>query len=307
MAGAGASAPAAGSTANSGNVTAPNDRDGHHYLTPEQSTVMFKDKLKDIDVMLENYRDALMSRGVPDGDWLADFILKTKFAMTRQAAYEVDVASGHAADSEFSANEYAYPDITALSNGTFYDNLAESFKEHCLRDTNPNWGSREYGWKNNCQRCVVAYEAMRRGMVVETYPSTFGDSHLSHCPWDAWVNPDVKLGGINPSSSISANMSLWGDGARAQVAFLYNGNPPKDGHTVVAEMENGQLVFKDPQTGESMGPLEMFDDVDLSTVKFWRIDNLEMTDYKKVCFKEDDRWYHTSQDVLQRLNTLRQR
>ena len=44
--------------------------------------------------------------------------------------------------------------------------------EYDLAKVNPNYATKERQWRENCQGCVSAYEARRRGYDVEALPNT---------------------------------------------------------------------------------------------------------------------------------------
>lgn len=76
-------------------------------------------------------------------------------------------------------------------------------------------------------------------------------------------------------------MSIWGDGARAQIVVLWERG---GGHTFVAEQENGKTHFYDPQNAQFNCSL-YFDDVVLDSVNFCRIDRLNPSEYIKECME----------------------
>lgn len=98
---------------------------GSHKI---DATSMYKSKLADIDVYIDNYREALLARGVPDGEWLKSTLAIHKAKMKEQAGYEIDLLTGHQLDSTDNPNAYNYPDDNQWSE--FYDNLAAEYREY---------------------------------------------------------------------------------------------------------------------------------------------------------------------------------
>jgi predicted nucleic acid-binding Zn-ribbon protein len=92
------------------------------------ATSMYKSKLADIDAYIENYREALLARGVPEGEWLKSTLAIHKAKMMEQAGYEIDSLTGHRLDSTNNPNAYIYPGDNQWSE--FYDNLAAEYREY---------------------------------------------------------------------------------------------------------------------------------------------------------------------------------
>ena len=97
-----------------------------HY-SREMTDNMWQRNMESTDAMIDNYKEALMERGVPDGEWLNNTLSRHRAAMLEQCGYELDVASGHSQDSTNDANAYSWPgDYHA-----FYDQLAEEYRQYC--------------------------------------------------------------------------------------------------------------------------------------------------------------------------------
>lgn len=97
-----------------------------HY-SREMTDNMWQRNVESTDAMIDNYKEALMERGVPDGEWLNNTLSRHRAAMLEQCGYELDVASGHSRDSTNDANAYSWPgDYHA-----FYDQLAEEYRQYC--------------------------------------------------------------------------------------------------------------------------------------------------------------------------------
>ena len=100
-----------------------------HY-SREMTDNMWQRNVESTDAMIDNYKEALMERGVPDGEWLNNTLSRHRAAMLEQCGYELDVASGHSQDSTNDANAYSWPgDYHA-----FYDQLAEEYRQYCRQD-----------------------------------------------------------------------------------------------------------------------------------------------------------------------------
>ena len=168
----------------------------------------------------------------------------------------------------------------------------EHTREQDLMAVNPNFNSNKNGiWENNCQRCVTAYEARRRGIIVtvKPCPPLTQDDYLSrYCGWgDAYKNgtmiPGIASSGNAAKNKVIKEISQMPDGARCAVQILYKGG---GGHVFVAEKDNGKILFIDPQPN---GHPNMFDQSGIFSYAngrgcfVMRLDNLKFSDIVKEC------------------------
>ena len=84
--------------------------------------------MADIDIYIDHYKEALLDRGVPDGEWLRSTLAIHKARMTEQAGYEIDSLTGHQQDSTNQPNAYVYPSDEGWDD--FYDNLAAEYRAY---------------------------------------------------------------------------------------------------------------------------------------------------------------------------------
>lgn len=126
--------------------------------------------------------------------------------------------------------------------------------ENDLQAVNPNFvDDIDSPWANNCQRCVTAYEARRRGYDVEALPLPSENDPLmimnSPKGWPTvyqngqLINCSAATGEL-AGANISRMVSAWGPGARAIVRVRWQGS---GGHVFIAENDNGRVRFIDPQ------------------------------------------------------------
>lgn len=249
------------------------------HLSPDEVNARWQSGVESINEQIANYREALLSRGVPECKWLNETLAKHRAQMLEQQGYDLDVASGHGADSVHNGDAYHYPG----DYNEFYNQLADEFRQHSLTETNPHYSEAPH-WRDNCQRCVPALEMRRRGEEVTARPSTYGSSHLAYRPFDVWQNPTVLHTQGTGMEQIDNSMASWGDGARAQVVVYWDG-PHGGGHTFIAERRNGETIFSDPQTGR-MDVSNYFGRVIPNTTQYCRIDNLEFSSYIDECYQE---------------------
>lgn len=138
-------------------------------------------------------------------------------------------------------------------------------------------------YKNNCQRCVPAYEMRRRGYDVTAKPRIDGVDDVA----DNWLNVFENIDIVscdrgNGLAQIEATMKKYGNGARAEIYVEVDAN---NSHVFVAEQRDGKTVFIDPQDG-NRDARSYFDYVVEGKTEMFRIDNLEPTDLIFECCEE---------------------
>ena len=126
-----------------------------------------------------------------------------------------------------------------------------------VRMTNPFY-SRGREWQINCQRCVFAYELLRRGYDVEAKPVPT-DGTFDPLPYrtrsDGWTSlmrgmskhKYESTSGKTQLQDAIDTMKDWGVGARAIIAVQWKSG---GGHVFIAETtSSGSVRFLDPQPG----------------------------------------------------------
>ena len=186
-----------------------------------------------------------------------------------------DASSSDMSGNRDSADEYA--EIGGWPKAGDISSLEEA-----LSDTNPNYDEGEE-WQVNCQRCVPTYEMRRRGYDVSAQPCVDDMDSLAISPFDVWENPEVIDCPDDDRNTIIDEMSQWEDGARAQIVVMWENG--EGGHTFIAEKENGEIRFVDPQTGDTECS-DYFDEIEPGSTRFCRIDNLKPSEKILECCKE---------------------
>lgn len=145
------------------------------------------------------------------------------------------------------------------------------------KGTNPHYSASYDAYSSNCQRCVLTYEARRRGYDVTALPTYRGDllpyggDYLK-----ALSNPKtVDVG--KSKKKIESEMKNYGEGSRAIIRVRKGNN----GHVFIAENNNGKISYIDPQTNKRYSNLSL---ARISSAAVTRIDNQQFTDYAKNAF-----------------------
>lgn len=143
--------------------------------------------------------------------------------------------------------------------------------------TNPHYSDAFEAYSSNCQRCVLAYEARRRGYDVTALPTYSGDLLPAGKDYmKALSNPQM----VNVGKSVKrveSEMKSYGAGSRAIISV----GKGVDGHVFIAENVGGKITYIDPQHNKRFSKLR-FSHVTRASVT--RIDNLQFTDYAKNAF-----------------------
>lgn len=123
-----------------------------------------------------------------------------------------------------------------------------------LKNTNPKYAENT-PYDVNCQRCVSAYEARRRGYDVTAAPLLDENDPLQmmrHPQGWASVYEGAQLidcssrSGTGTQILVDEKMAAWGDGARAIVRVRWKLG---GGHVFIAERVDGRTRYVDPQQG----------------------------------------------------------
>lgn len=155
---------------------------------------------------------------------------------------------------------------------------------------NPNYNPAYSEYSENCQRCVVAYEARRRGYDVVAQPTYKGDT----MPYgDNYLKNFVGAKSENVSSrttqgvlsNVQKKMSGYGDGSRSIIEVKWKGG--SYGHVFNCEQKGGKTIFRDAQTGHSYKPENVFKKVKPGSVKLTRVDNLDFSDQAAKAVTKD--------------------
>lgn len=164
-----------------------------------------------------------------------------------------------------------------------------------IKATNPKYAEsrqkRDTYYTHNCQRCVNAYEARRRGYDVTAHARLLRNDTLPYMMNDrGWAN--VYVNGRDSlvqcfsrtaegvQNKVISQMQSWGDGARAIVRVQWRGGA--GGHVFIAENHAGDIVFMDPQSGAAdVG--YYFQSAKVNQTHLLRIDDKEFSDLIQDC------------------------
>ena len=201
----------------------------------------------------------------------ADYSRSTSYSQDKKTEKKTNPGQSQRAAKVEEKQEYSKPERTV-------DNVLQDAKS-----TNPQYSSGEE-WQRNCQRCVPTYEMRCRGYDVSAKPCVDPNDYLMYHPFDVWKNPDIKNPPGDGLEDIKNSMAQWGDGARAQIVFVWADAP--SGHTIIAEQRDGKTFFIDPQSNDT-DVIEYFQYVSMGKTRYCRIDNLDVSKHIKDCYKEN--------------------
>lgn len=171
-------------------------------------------------------------------------------------------------------------------------NDEESAAMDAVLGTNPGFSTHDPEYTENCQRCVVAYEARRRGFdaiakpilfdrpdalpyIVDEvgWPAVFTDHKVEYCHADSAEQAKWK---------VEALMRKYGESSRAIVKVDWIGQ--HKGHLFIAENSHGTVYYVDPQTG-ALDVSWYFFFASPHSVAVMRIDNKEFTELDTRCIE----------------------
>ena len=195
-----------------------------------------------------------------------------------------DRAEYYELDKTKDFEEFREKYIKAIKSNVGFEGVPKTWKrsEQALNTTKSEVNP--LSLNDNCTSCVVAMEMRKRGLMVHAGKMI---KAVAKNPEKAWINPNVKtIIGETIYDDICAEMSKWGDGSRAQIDYIWNSrnkgsiiwqNEVKKGHSFFAEQHENKTVFIDSQSGTEYNK-DIFKYMTENEMKFYRIDNLEISD-----------------------------
>lgn len=202
----------------------------------------------------------------------------------------------------FASNALGFQRYDSLRDALGSQGNSRSMADAML-NSNPHYDKthtyREF--TENCQRCVVAYEARRRGYNVTAQPTFEGDR--AGAP--AYVNPKTgirnsywmgyfqgakptSVGGSTGSASQRAlenKMAEFGEGSRGIMQVRWKGG---GGHVINVERRNGRTYYNDAQAGVRYNPKSLFNAIDPTKTQLTRTDNLRLSERAKNAVTKDN-------------------
>lgn len=163
---------------------------------------------------------------------------------------------------------------------------------HALRATNPHYKTGGARYKENCQRCIAAYELRRRGYAAEARPRQLVNDRLPYRnDPNGWPHMwrdirEEQMVGTTPEetlASIKSKMADYGDGARAVVSVKWKNS--NTGHVFIAEQRDGETWLVDPQSND-MACEWYLSAAEVGYTSLWRIDDKDFTDLATKAVKK---------------------
>jgi hypothetical protein len=164
----------------------------------------------------------------------------------------------------------------------------ESNDEH-QKKINPKFDSSTYDYSMNCSFCTAAYDLRKRGYDVEANPISIVEAYTIDdiCSWYKGAkkvsNNDVRNAHevtiksrkdvLSKKDLLLNSLESNGEGARGHLGLYWTGG---GGHDVIWEIEHGEAVIRDCQTGKVVDISEYLSYA--SGYDYVRVDNLEPTE-----------------------------
>lgn len=151
---------------------------------------------------------------------------------------------------------------------------------------NPYYYTGEYEYTNNCAYCTAAYDLRQRGYDVEAAAKdeSIGNTLEKIAGWykgaeivsyKSLVKTYGDGGPITPEKSaeyLEKDLLKHGDGARGHLCVVWNSG---GAHDIVWEVENGEVIIRDCQTGRTTTDLVDYTSR-CSDFDYFRSDNLDL-------------------------------
>lgn len=166
-------------------------------------------------------------------------------------------------------------EINAMPSDTTEEYFARAQRRKEWTELQKRYKKSYREWRENCQRCVPAYEMRRRGYDVQASNRMARNDVVAN-NWNhlfkgqTWTNVSARTR-EQAIRSLEEEIARHEDGARFEVCVMWNG---RSGHVFVAELQGGEIVYVCPQTNNTdyTGWMDRFSPRDLTVA---RIDNLE--------------------------------
>lgn len=185
---------------------------------------------------------------------------------------------------------YAARNFTIDGIPKSWNSLGQVSDDEILKGVNPNYqptipdylvGTKD-DYTTNCTNCVVAYSARKKGYnVTACSTGECGALRNGHQFFKAWLGrKPINASGSGLEEITNYVMNLDNDefvaiSVRKPKSIFSKSN----GHALIAEKKNGQVVFLDPQRNRTYNnPKEIFDLVKEGDTYYMRIDDLELSD-----------------------------
>lgn len=175
-----------------------------------------------------------------------------------------------------SKNSYSFRTIN--NQHDIASNIVSNGKPTC----NPNYSTGQWGYTQNCQRCVQAYEFRRRGYDVVAAERPIKNNKIiwgCECFTDANGNPAKFIFG-QTESMVKKVLNSATDGSRYTIYVKWKGRST-GAHVFVAEKENGVVRYLDPQNG-SMDASGYFKKGSAGGFGYFRMDDKQLTTDKTI-------------------------
>lgn len=197
------------------------------------------------------------------------------WANLRGETYEVNPAGGGGGNGD--TDPVLGPRVPQTLDEALGPKGAPMSPQEASKGTNPHYSDSYDAYSSNCQRCVLTYEARRRGYDVTALPTYRGDMLPYSGDYLKALSNPVTVDVGKSVRKINNEMRQYGSGSRAIIRVRRGSN----GHVFIAENRGGKISYIDPQTNKQYKNLSLSR---VSGASVTRLDNQQFTDYAKYAF-----------------------
>lgn len=254
------------------------DGDSYRYFYSEKAYRSYINGKNAVDKILDKKLNTTASDAAKAN--AKNFTLNTLFGGFGKAVYNLVAPALTALQIELTTPK-SFSELKKADPKTTND-------EH-QKAVNPDYNRETYDYSMNCSFCTAAYDLRKRGYDVEANPISTVEAYTIKdvCSWykgaksvskstveyNYMTDPEVERPSISKVDMLKHELAKHGDGARGHLALYW---ATGGGHDVIWEVENGEVVIRDCQTGEVSKTLSMLSYA--SSYDYVRTDNLEPTE-----------------------------
>lgn len=141
-----------------------------------------------------------------------------------------------------------------------------------LKKANPNFSERSFEYGRNCQRCVLAYELLRRGYNVTARGTYAEDTFIFEQNFEKSFS-SIGIVSTAEKREVSRNIRRMADKGNGRFAVSLFGKGKQEGHLFTVELRNGRFYSYDAQEDTWSVFRDYLSRIDLKEARIYRLDN----------------------------------